>query len=98
LVLFKLNYIKNIFFFFLSKLSSLGSIKYRESIYIDKRTNKTYKSLNFWTKSLPELTELYNVFYIDKVKVVPKDLSLLSPANVMGNTFNGCKLSNSGDS
>lgn len=70
---------KEYFIFFLSKLSSLGSIKYRESSYIDKRTNKTYKSLNFWTKSLPELTELYNVFYIDKVKIVPKDLSLLTP-------------------
>lgn len=70
---------KEYFLFFLSKLSLLGSINYRESTYLDKRTNKTYKSLNFWTKSLPELTELYNVFYIDKVKVVPKDLSLLSP-------------------
>jgi len=70
---------KEYFLFFISNLSLLGPIKYRESTYIDKRTNKAYKSLNFWTKSLPELTELYNVFYIDKVKVVPRALALLSP-------------------
>lgn len=28
-------------------LSSLGSAKYREYSYFDKRTNKTYKNLNF---------------------------------------------------
>lgn len=71
---------KEYFVFFFSKFSILGTTKYREYSYADKRTNKTYRSLNFWTKALPELTELYNMFYIDKVKVVPKDLSLLSPA------------------
>lgn len=31
----------------LNSLSSISSGKYREYSYIDKRTNKTYKSLNF---------------------------------------------------
>ena len=70
---------KEYFLFVLDKLSILCSAKYREYSYFDKRTNKTYKSLNFWTKSLPILTELYNIFYFNNVKVVPKDLSLLSP-------------------
>jgi hypothetical protein len=46
---------------------------------LDKRTGKTYFSFNFWTKSLPILTELYSFFYSNKVKVVPTDLSLLTP-------------------
>lgn len=70
---------KEYFFFFFNELSTLCSVKYREYIYLDKRTGKTYNSLNFWTKSLPILTELYNIFYFNKIKVVPNDLSLLSP-------------------
>jgi hypothetical protein len=57
----------------------ISSAKYRENTYIDKRTGQTYKSLNFWTKSLPMLTELYHLFYFNKVKRVPSDLSLLTP-------------------
>jgi hypothetical protein len=57
----------------------ISSAKYREHTYIDKRTGKSYTSLNFWTKALPILTELYHLFYFDKVKRVPSDLSLLTP-------------------
>lgn len=70
---------KEYFLFVLDKLSTICSAKYREYSYIDKRTGKRYKSLNFWTRALPIITELYNIFYFNKVKVVPKDLSLLSP-------------------
>lgn len=72
---------KEYFLFVLDKLSTLCSAKYREYSYFDKRTGKTYKSLNFWTRALPIITELYNIFYFtpEKVKVVPNDLSLLSP-------------------
>ena len=62
-----------------SSLSLICSAKYREYSYYDKRTGKVYKTLNFWSRSLPLLTELYDLFYKDKVKKVPNDLSLLTP-------------------
>lgn len=68
--------------YFLSVLNSLGEIssgKYREMSYLDKRTGKTYTNLNFWSKALPMLKELYFKFYDGKVKIVPLDLSLLTP-------------------
>ena len=68
--------------YFLSLLNSLSEIcsgKYRESSYLDKRTGKTYSNLNFWSKSLPVLNEFYSNFYKGKVKIVPIDLSLLTP-------------------
>lgn len=70
---------RDYFNFVLNSLSSIGSFKYREYSYLDKRTGKTYKSLNFWTKTLPMLTELYHLFYFNKIKIVPNDLSLLTP-------------------
>lgn len=68
--------------YFLSVLNSLGEIcsrKYREMSYLDKRTGKTYTNLNFWSKALPLLNEFYLTFYDNKVKIVPLDLSLLTP-------------------
>nr|AYM32753.1 LAGLIDADG homing endonuclease [Termitomyces sp.] len=68
--------------------------KYREMSYLDQRTGKTYTNLNFWSKSLPVLNEFYTTFYDPclnpftsksrmgkggKVKIVPLDLSLLTP-------------------
>ena len=70
---------KDYFIFVCNSLSMLCSAKYREIEYIDKRTGKTYKSLNFWTKALPMLTEFYHLWYSNKVKQVPTDLSLLTP-------------------
>ena len=60
-------------------LSNICSGKYRESYYLDKRTGKTYRSLSFWSRSLPLLNEFYYNFYTDKVKRVPQDFSLLTP-------------------
>lgn len=65
--------------YFLSVCYSVSSGKYWESSYNDKRTGKTYKSLSFWTRSLPIFNDFYQMFYVDKVKVVPEDLSLLTP-------------------
>lgn len=85
---------KDYFIFVCKSLSKVCSTKYREYSYFDKRTGKTYKSLNFWTKALPMLTEFYNLFYVglphvsatigggrnfNKIKTVPIDLSLLTP-------------------
>lgn len=66
----------------LNSLEEISSGKYREGSYVDKRTGKTYTNLNFWSKSLPFLNEFYLSFYPgtgDKVKIVPSDLSLLTP-------------------
>ena len=70
---------KDYFISVFDSLSSLGSGNFRESSYIDKRTNKTYKNLNFWSKALPMLNEFYTNFYEGKIKIVPSDLSLLTP-------------------
>ena len=73
--------------YFLSVLNSLGEIssgKYRETSNLDPRTGKIYTNLNFWSKALPLLNEFYFSFYKarpkgKKVKIVPLDLSLLTP-------------------
>ena len=70
---------KDYFIFIFNYLSSITSAKYREYSHVDKRTGKTYTSLNFWSKALPMLTEFYNIFYVDGIKIVPYDLSLLTP-------------------
>lgn len=62
-----------------TSLSTLCSSKYREHTHVDRRTGKTYSSLSFLTKSLPMLTEFYHLFYHNKVKIIPRDLSLLTP-------------------
>lgn len=48
--------------------------------YLDKRTNKEYNSLYLRTKRLPLFTEYYNLFYLNGVKVIPKNIyDLLTP-------------------
>lgn len=68
LVLYKVKKIKSIFCFFYD-FTTLCSVKYREFVYLDKRTGKSYKSLNFWNKSLPILTEFYNIFFFILIKL-----------------------------
>jgi hypothetical protein len=53
--------------------------KYRTYAYLDKRTGKIYTTLSLKTLALPIITEIYNMFYINNVKIVPLDLSLLTP-------------------
>lgn len=58
-----------------------GNIK--ESKREDKRTNKTYYSCYFYTRTHQYLTELRNLFYIDDIKRIPKNLSeLLTPMSL----------------
>ena len=52
---------------------------FRTYAYLDKRTGKIYTTLSFKTLALPIFTEIYNIFYINNVKIVPLDLSLLTP-------------------
>lgn len=53
----------------------------RNAIYRERvRKGKINCSLEILTRSLSCLTELYNIFYVDKVKVIPEDVyNLLSP-------------------
>jgi hypothetical protein len=44
--------------------------------YYDKRTNKTYVHYYFRTKSLPFFTEQQKRFYINRIKIVPKDIDI----------------------
>lgn len=62
-----------------SIFSVFCSSSYRTYTYKDPRTKKEYTNLNFWTKSLPIFTEFYKLFYSQKIKIVPQDLSLLTP-------------------
>ena len=41
----------------------------------DTRTGKKYKSISFWTYALPCINELYDMFYISRKKIVPKNLN-----------------------
>lgn len=66
------------FIFLYELLSGFCKSKYREYSYLDKRTGKTYVNYNFWTTVNPFFTELYYVFYVNGVKVVPSDLSLFT--------------------
>jgi hypothetical protein len=46
----------------------------------DKRTGKIYKSLCFRTLTLPCLNEYHNMFYKNKVNIIPENLDkLLTP-------------------
>lgn len=46
----------------------------------DKRTGKIYKSIYFRTLTLPCLNEYHNMFYKNKVKIIPENIDkLLTP-------------------
>ena len=65
--------------FNLFSLHNMCSTNFRTYAYVDERTSKTYTSLNFWTKALPIFNEFYHQFYIKKIKIIPIDLTLLTP-------------------
>jgi hypothetical protein len=60
-------------------LNLFCSNSFKSYDYKDKRTNKMYTTLSFKTRALPIFTEFYKLFYINKVKSIPMDLSLLTP-------------------
>lgn len=48
-----------------------------------KRTGKTYKSIYFMTLAFPCLNEFYDLFFKDKVKIIPENLDkLLTPVGL----------------
>ena len=55
-----------------------SNVRLRERF--DKRTSKIYSTLHFSTRSLPFFNLYYQLFYVNKVKVVPSNIGiLLSP-------------------
>lgn len=50
---------------------------------LDKRTGLIYKSIYIWTLKFPCLNEYYEMFYKDKVKIIPNNLDkLLTPVSL----------------
>lgn len=46
----------------------------------DKRTNKVYKAWHFTTLSIPLFTHYYDLFYVNKKKVIPANIiDLITP-------------------
>lgn len=50
-----------------------------ESKYLDPRTSKVYHIVKLITNVDELFTEFYYMFYVDGVKIIPSDLSLLTP-------------------
>lgn len=51
-----------------------GDISY--NMYYDKRTNKNYERYSFKTYVNEGFTEIYNLWYKNNVKIIPKNLKL----------------------
>lgn len=52
---------------------------YRTSDNFDPRTGNTYTYLSFSTLTSMLFTEFYFMFYVNGIKLIPTDLSLLTP-------------------
>lgn len=44
---------------------------------LDKRTNKIYSTLHFSTRTIPFLNVFYDLFYLNKTKVIPSSIGNL---------------------
>ena len=60
-----------------------------------RKTNKGRIAYRFYTKQLPELTELYKIFYKDKKKIIPNNLVLNSTILSVWYMDDGSKCGNS---
>src|SRR5690606_15967852 len=60
-------------------LSHFTSSNYKVYNYLDERTGKKYSSLHFRTKALPLFTEFWYMFYLNRKKIIPVDLTLFTP-------------------
>jgi hypothetical protein len=71
------EYIKHLYELFKNFISMVPQIQNSSP---DKRTGKVYRSLHFNTISLPCFNELYELFYVNGVKIVPLNIGeLLTP-------------------
>jgi len=66
---------------FVNKLRELfdpiTNMKPKVLIRNDKRSNKTTQSIYFWTLTLPCLNYYHNLFYKDKIKLIPNNIGEL---------------------
>ena len=77
---FKEEYFNHLYLLFKPLVSMNPSLLERKP---DRRTGLVYKSLYFWTLRFPCLNEYYEIFYKDKVKIIPKNLDkLLTPISL----------------
>ena len=67
---------KGYMYWFYDKANNLCNSKPFEYKVFDKRTNKTYKSIRLYSKSLESLKALRENWYPNGIKIVPKDLEL----------------------
>ena len=65
------------FFFIIYDYISNGSVRITHSW--NPNTKKYYHAFHLSTFTLPLFTEFYDMFYVNRVKFVPLDLSLLTP-------------------
>jgi LAGLIDADG DNA endonuclease family len=66
--------------------------KYYAKAWKDKKTNQEYSSVTFTTMQLPCFTELHSLWYLNKRKIVPKNIKdILTPIGlaywIMGDGF-----------
>lgn len=73
----------------------LSGVKYRECF--DKRTNKIYTKYTFMTKQLPQFTEIYEKWYINKTKIIPNNLILTQKTVLLWYIGDGSLNKNNGE-
>lgn len=60
-------------------ITQLTPCSFKKLSYVDKRTNKLYTSYIFRSRVNPIYTKFHLLFYSNGKKIVPLDLSLLTP-------------------
>jgi len=74
---------KDYFYFVFDLFKSYCSVNPYESSRIDSRSGSVHKALFFNTMTLPCFNYYHDIFYKDKIKIVPKDImSLLTPVGL----------------
>jgi hypothetical protein len=72
------EYFNYVFSFFLP--FCVKDYKTQSRLVVDNSTNKTYSAISFTTMQLPCFNEYRELFYLNKIKIVPENLSELLTA------------------
>lgn len=73
----KEKYLMHLYNLFEPMVNKLPTITTRKA---DKRTGKVYQSMNFKTLAMPVLNQYHDLFYKNKVKIIPRNLDQLLTA------------------
>jgi LAGLIDADG DNA endonuclease family len=73
----KENYLLSLFHLFKPMITNGPKVVVRKA---DNRTGKIYKSIAFKTSSMKCLNKYHNLFYKDKIKIVPQNINELLTA------------------